>query len=151
MSKQALIEKEEVLEILNKAFEVMLEEDAPHFTLENSVLKASLVVHVNLQKRWSKFYRRVESYCDAMQLLVDQKYSERLQHIARNLHIDFSANERKRIVEGDEEYIKVVHLQNKFNILRSSVKDMVDVVDRRYWILKQYVEVVVNDADGVII
>lgn len=136
---------------MDKEVDEQVKADEQYFHLKNSVLKEALTVSVNLHLRWVRKQAEVNISLKSAKQQKDEAFSKALRDVKKDSHIDYGSTEAKIIAEANQSYIDFLIAYNKLSVLSDEVKGILDVVNSRRWILKNLVDLVVADGEGVIL
>jgi len=125
--------------------------DEKYFHLENTVLKENLTASVNLHMRWIRLKAEVKIALKGAEMQKNIYFAKSLKKVKMDSHIDYGASESKTIAEDDEEYTDFLVAYNRILVVYDEVNGVLEGIDARRWTLKNIVDLVVADGQGVIL
>ena len=133
--------------------EFIEKEDAAliEFDLSNKLLRECITGHIKLQHSWMRFSREIEKYAHRLEAKCDSVYGKCMIYIKKTSPISYSATEIKHAVEAQTNYIEFRHQYDNYKNLSDRCKDIVKVIDQRYWSLKEIANLAIHGQDNYII
>ena len=138
-------------EFLKEKVEQETEKDESLIPLSNSMLSDSLKNQIELQLRWERIYSKINWISKESETLFETYFSESYYKVMTEDNRKWSTTDAKLIAARDVDYINAKKLYNKIEALKREVLGILNVLESRKYILKDFSNQIINGSEKYIL
>ena len=119
--------------------------------IENCMISEALRNQVALQIKWERIYSKINWINKEAELQYETYFSESYYNVMTNSDRKWSTTDAKLVASRDESYIRAKRLYNEIESLKREVSGILNVLESRKYILKDYSNQIINGSDRYIL